>query len=291
MRYERCEQCRRWATGISLWSSAFLALLKGFVGVTCASKGCIADGLHSGVIFVAALAALLGRRLARKGKTDDFPYGFAKIEAVVTGSAAFLIACGGVVLIWSSMRHIVNAPQYGPPYPAALLMALVAIIANEVLARYLRCAGARLKMGSLLSIAWDHRENLVSSIIVFIGILGALLGIGVLDPIAAILVVAIVVKAAMRVALDSINTLMDFSANVIYRNKVMAIVEEIEGVQCLSAVRTRKIGRGVWFDLDISVNPGQSIREANQIELKVKNALFKRVAGLENVTINCTEGG
>ena len=95
----------------------------------------------------------------------------------------------------------------------------------------------------------------------------------------------------LRVVLDSVNTLMDFSANVLYRNKVTAIVEEVEGVERLTAVRTRKIGGGVWFDLDICVNPGQSIREANQIELKVKNALFKRVADLENVTINCTEGG
>ncbi|MGA2228785.1 MAG: cation diffusion facilitator family transporter, partial [Syntrophobacteraceae bacterium] len=177
--------------------------------------------------------------------------------------------------------------QYGPPYPSALLMALVSILANVVLARYLRCAGTQLKMQSLLSSAWAHRENLVSSVIVFVGVLGAELGLGVMDPIAAILVVAILVKACAQIVLDSVKALMDFSANSIYGKKVTAIVEEVEGVEHLSAVRTRKIGHKVWFDLDICVNPSQSILEANHIAQKVKNALLKQVADLEKVTVNC----
>jgi cation diffusion facilitator family transporter len=287
MRYERCEQCRRWAAAIALSSSAFLALLKFVVGVTSGSRGCIADSLHTATIFVLALAVIFSQRLALKEENGSFHYGFGKIEAVVTGSIAFLIACGGAVLIWNSIQHLVNASRYGPPYPSALLMALVSIIANVVLARYLRCAGTQLKMRSLLSSAWAHRENLVSSVIVFIGVLGAELGLGVMDPIAAILVVAILVKACAQIVLDSVKALMDFSANSIFGKKVTAIVEEVEGVEHLSAVRTRKIGHKVWFDLDICVNPSQSILEANHIAQKVRNALLKQVADLEKVTVNC----
>ena len=159
------------------------------MGVTSGSRGCIADSLHTATIFVLALAVIFSQRLALKEENGSFHYGFGKIEAVVTGSIAFLIACGGAVLIWNSIQHLVNASQYGPPYPSALLMALVSILANVVLARYLRCAGTQLKMRSLLSSAWAHGENLVSSVIVFIGVLGAELGLGVMDPIAAILVV------------------------------------------------------------------------------------------------------
>jgi cation diffusion facilitator family transporter len=287
MRYERCEQCRRWAVAIALSSSAFLALLKFVVGVTSGSKGCIADSLHSAAIFVMALAVILGERLALKEENDSFHYGFGKIEAVVTGSITLFIACGGAVLIWNSVQHLVNASQYGPPYPSALLMALASIFANVVLARYLRCAGTQLRMRLLLSIAWAHRENLVSSIIVFVGVLGAELGLGVMDPIAAILVVAILVKTCIEIVLDSVKVLMDYSANGTYSKKVRSIVEKVEGVEHLAAVKTRQIGHKVWFDLDICVNPNQSIRKTNDIAQEVRKALLKQIADLEKVTINC----
>ncbi|HIJ68670.1 MAG TPA: cation transporter, partial [Deltaproteobacteria bacterium] len=274
-----------WAASIALSSGAFLAILKFAVGVTSGSKGCIADSLHSAIIFVMALAIILGRRLAGKEENSKFHYGYGKIEAVVTGSITFLIACGGAVLVWNSVKHLMNAPQYGPPHLSALLMALTSIIANEMLARYLLCVGTQSKTRSILANAWAYRENLISSIIVFVGIIGAELGLGVLDPIAAILVVALITKSCTLIVLDSVKALMDYSVNGTYGKKVRTIVEAVDGVQRIAALRTRQIGHKIWLDLDICVSPGQSIREANHIAQKVREALLNQIADIDKVIV------
>lgn len=286
MRYEKCEKCGHWAASIALSGSAFLAVLKFAVGAAGGSKGLIADSLHSVAIFVTILVMTLGERLAKKQDAARFHYGYGKIQAVFAGSIMTLIACVAAFLIWSSFKHLLTAPLYRPPHLSALLMAIASIIANDMMARYLRCAASRFKSRLLLSYAWAYRENYASSIVVLVGIAGAELGFGVMDPIAALVAVAIVLKACSGVVFDSVRMLMDYSANSRYGDRIRSIAEEVEGVERVSGVRTRQIGQRIWLDLDICVNPEKSIREANLIAEKVWKVLTRQIEDLEKVMVN-----
>lgn len=287
MKHLRCEKCEQYVALVALSSSAFLALLKLVVGVTGHSKGCIADALHSATIFVMALAIILGQRFGKKPETPEFHYGYGKIEPVITGSITFLLACGTGWLIWGSLKHLFNVPHYEPPHLSTLLMAVTSIAANYVLMAYLRCVGTQFKNQATLSTMQAHRESLVSSCIVVAGILGAELGFGILDPIAAILVVALILRACVKILVDSVKPLLDFSVNESCEDKIRSVLENVDGVLQISALRTRQIGHRIWLDLDIGVNPQQSIGEANIIADKVRNLLLKQISDLERVMVHC----
>lgn len=287
MRHERCEPCLQWAASVVLGSSAFLAVLKLVVGLTSGSKGCIADSLYSATIFVMALVGMVGQRLARKEERAKFPYGYGKIQAVIAGSTTFLIACVAGVLIWKSTRHLIGPPQYGPPYYTALVMAHASVVANYLLSRYLRCVARQCQSSSMMSNARAFRENFIAAIIVLIGVIGAKLGLRVLDPLAALLVVALIMKACIKIMVESVQSLMDVSVNGTYGKKIRAIIKEVEGVERISGVRTRQIGDKIWVDLDICIDPQQKIRDANLIAQKVRKILLRQIDDLEQVIVNC----
>jgi divalent metal cation (Fe/Co/Zn/Cd) transporter len=98
-------------------------------------------------------------------------------------------------------------------------------------------------------------------------------------------VVALITKSCTLIVLDSVKALMDYSVNGTYGKKVRTIVEAVDGVQRIAALRTRQIGHKIWLDLDICVSPGQSIREANHIAQKVREALLNQIADIDKVIV------
>ncbi len=61
--------------------------------------------------------------------------------------------------------------------------------------------------------AWHHRSDALSSVGTFIGILGARLGLKILDPILAIVVSLIIIKVGIDLYLQSIRGLVDEAAS------------------------------------------------------------------------------
>ncbi|POA49958.1 cation-efflux pump, partial [Pseudomonas sp. GW460-R15] len=76
----------------------------------------------------------------------------------------------------------------------ALWVALAALIAKETLFRYMLAAARRVKSSMLVANAWHARSDAASSLVVGAGIIGNLLGFPLLDPIAALVVGAMITK-------------------------------------------------------------------------------------------------
>ncbi len=70
-----------------------------------------------------------------------------------------------------------------------------------------------IKSLSMEADAWHHRSDAFSSIGTFVGILGARMGLRILDPIAAIIVSVFIIKVGVDLYIKSIKGLVDESAD------------------------------------------------------------------------------
>jgi cation diffusion facilitator family transporter len=262
-----------------------LVILKLIVGVTSGSKACIADALHSASNIITAFAIILSQKISRKSANSRFPYGYGKVEFLAAGMISLLITMGAVALISVSINHLINRPG-PPPHFSALLMALISIGANEMLFRFMRCAGTQLKSQTILANAWANRADCFSSFAVIVGVVGGRLGFHHLDPIAALFVVAVIIKVSVKILVDSVKALMDFSVNDAYAEEILAIAEGIKDVRTVLGLKTRHIGQKIWVELDILIDPQCTLREGQMIADRVKGVLLEKVRDLERVLVH-----
>lgn len=285
-----CEKCSARVAWIGICTNLLLVFLKMIVGITSGSKALMADGLHSASNIITASAILVSQKFGRKEANEEFPYGYGKVEFLAAGAITVLITTGAIILIAVSIRHLLHEPRSSPRY-TALLMALISIGTNEILFRYMRCVGTHTKSQTIMASAWANRADCFSSLAVIIGVLGSKMGLNHMDPVAALFVVAVIIKVSIGILKDSVKALMDSSANYIYGEEIEAIVEEIEEVKGVSGLKTRLVGHKVWAELDILVDSKCSVQDGQSIALRVKEALLSKIRDLERVLINLTPIG
>ena len=280
-----CEKCGARVAWVGIWTNLVLASLKMIVGVTSGSKALMADGLHSTSNIITASAILVSQKFGRKEANEEFPYGYGKVEFLAAGAITILITTAAIILITVSIRHLLHAPQSSPRY-TAVMMALISIGTNEMLFRYMRCVGTHANSQTIMASAWANRADCFSSLAVIIGVLGSKMGLNHMDPVAALFVVAVIIKVSIGILKDSVKALMDSSANNIYGEEIEAIVEEMEEVKGVSGLKTRLVGHKVWAELDILVDSKCSVQDGQSIALRVKEALLSKIRDLERVLIN-----
>ena len=285
MRFERCLKCGERTALAGIWTNVVLVILKISVGVTSGSNACIADGLHSASNIITAFAIIISHKIGLRPRNSRFHYGYGKVEFVAAGAISLLITAGAVVLIFVSIDHLMREPKASPHF-SAVLVAIISIGANEMLFRFMRCAGVQLKSQTIIANAWANRADCFSSLAVIIGVVGSRLGFHHLDPIAALFVVAVIIKVSVKILLDSVKALMDSSVNDVYGEQITDIVANVPDVRGVRTIKTRHIGKKIWIDLDILIDPHSTIGEGNMISKKVKSALMRKIADLERVMIH-----
>ncbi|MBF0228360.1 MAG: cation transporter [Desulfamplus sp.] len=281
----KCEKCGERVATIGIVTNIILVVMKLVVGVTSGSKACLADGLHSTSNIIAAFAITISQKLTKKSKNERFPFGFGKIEFIAAGFTSLFIIAAAIMLIYTSIDHLMQEPA-APPHLSAFLAAVISILVNEMLFRYMRCVGTRLKSQTMMANAWANRADAFSSLAVIIGVIGSRLGFHHLDPICAIVVVAIIIKVSVSILIESIKSLMDSSVNHLYGDEITEIVSKIEGVQGLAELKTRHIGQKIWAEVDIFVDSECTMKQGEDIAGRVRVILLQQVRDLERAMVH-----
>ncbi|MBF0232189.1 MAG: cation transporter [Desulfamplus sp.] len=283
--HSKCEKCGERVAIVGIVTNVIMVIMKLVVGVTSGSKACLADGLHSMSNIVTAFAIIVSQKLTKKKKSEEFPFGFGKIEFIAAGFTSIFITAAAVMLIYVSIDHLMREPS-APPHISAVLSAVISILVNEMLFRYMRCVGTRLKSQTMMANAWANRADAFSSLAVIIGVIGSKLGYHHLDPICALVVVAIIIKVSVGILIESIKSLMDSSVNHLYSEEITDIVVKIEGVEGIAELKTRHIGQKIWAEVDILVNSDCTMKQGEEIAGKVRKNLIQQVRDLERATVH-----
>nr|WCC90934.1 magnetosome protein MamM [Desulfobacteraceae bacterium] len=285
MQYNECEKCLSRVAPVGIWTNLVMVILKFFIGITSGSKACIADGLHSASNIITSFAITLSQRIGNQKRNDDYHYGYGKIEFLAAAFISLLIIVGALTLITLSIKHLLNEPS-SPPHFSAIIIALISIGANEMMYRYMKCVGVQFKSQSVIANAWANRADCFSSIAVIIGVIGSRLGLHHLDPIAALLVVAIIIKVSFNILKESVSALLDGSVNPLYGQDIQEILLDIDWIKGVKDIKTRHIGQKIWAELSICVDQRCTMKEGQSIANRVRSLLIEKIMDLERVTIH-----
>ena len=222
-----------------------LLVLKFAAGILGHSAAMIADAIHSLTDFATDVVVLVFVKLGNKPKDKDHDYGHGKYETLATAIIGISLFVVGVMICYSG----VTKTKAGKKYHSE------AVVAN----------------------AWHHRSDALSSIGTMFGIGGAII-LGekwaVLDPLAAIIVSAFIIKAAWGLVMQSVKELTDASLPETEEDEILKIANEEEGVGEIHNLRTRRIGNKIAIEMHVRMPGSLSLYEAHEhathIETKLK---------------------
>lgn len=266
--------------------------LKAVAGIVGHSAAMISDAVHSLSDFVTDIVVLIFVRISGRPQDEDHDYGHGKYETVATlfiGLALAAAAIGIVVNGAGKLARWLQGEDLPSPGKLALWAALISIVAKELLYQYTRIKGRKLNSKALEANAWHHRSDALSSIGAAIGIGGAII-LGnrwtVLDPLASIVVGAMLVKVAWDLLGPSFGELTDSSLPAATEQEMLAVIKGVEGVEDPHNLRTRRIGNRIAAEVHIRLDGNQSLEEAHEKASEVERRFRDRFGAESHIIVH-----
>ncbi|MCB1937204.1 MAG: cation transporter [Nitrosomonas sp.] len=263
-----------------------LGVVKIIVGWLANSQALIADGIHSFSDLFTDFFVLYAAKHSQKEADEEHPYGHGRIETLATvglGVTLTLIACG---IAYDALRRLNTPETLAEPGVLALIIAIISILSKEWVYHYTVAAARRLRSDMLMANAWHSRSDAISSIVVMLGIAGAMYGYPYLDAVAAVAVAVMIAKIGINLVRSSSQELIDRALDKDEINAIRAHIFDVKGVRSIHMLRSRKSAGDAFVDVHIQVDPRVSVSEGHQIGDTVRRKLLDAVDVVSDVTVH-----
>lgn len=269
-------------TRVTLWGSVVnlvLTVFKILAGVLGHSAAMIADGVHSLSDLLSDIVVLVFIRISSKDRDREHEFGHGKFETLATVVVSLMLVVVAAKLISggvSSIRAAISGTVLPKPGWIALAAAAVSIAAKEILYRVTVRVGREVDSPVTVANAWHHRSDAFSSV-------GSLLAIGaaivlgekwtVLDPIASCVIGVMIVVVAVKMAVPSLQELLDASLPEDMERDIVTLIEGVDGVRSAHGLKTRRNGTSVIIEAHIVVDPDITVLQSHNISTAVEHAV------------------
>ncbi len=260
---------------ISIIVNLVLSLLKLLAGLIASSGAMISDAVHSASDVFSTFVVIIGVQLAKKQPDKEHPYGHERMECVASVILAVVLAGTGIGIGLSGIEKIVspNADELVTPGLLALIAAVVSMIVKEAMFHYTKHAAKQINSGALMADAWHHRSDALSSVGAFAGILGARLGMPVLDPLASVIICVFIEKAAVDIFRDAVDKMVDKSCPDETVERMTSVIMGTDGVLGIDELKTRLFGSKIYVEVEILMDAGKTLVEAHDTAEQVHHAI------------------
>ena len=272
-------------TLVGLVTNVALAIFKLLAGIFGFSYAMIADAIHSMSDCLATGTVYVGLRIGEKPPDESHPYGHGNAETIAAFLVALIILATGV-FVGISAVHLIAHKQFEMPATIALAAAAISIVTKEGMFRYTLNVGERNNSPALIANAWDHRSDAYSSVAALAGILGARLAFQYLDPIAGLVVSALIVKMSFTLLRSNVGILMDERPEPAVLDRIRALVLQVRGVQAIDNVRVHRCGSTLTIDIEVAVDSSLTVEQGHQVASEVKNKLVNKIKHVQDVVVH-----
>lgn len=272
------ERTYRQATIIALAGNVLLLAGKGVAAYLSASSALYADAANSASDVAYSLLMLVGLWLSLRPPDRTHPHGHQRIEPLVSiGIGAFMAVAG-----YSALSNGIKTWQSGAV--PTLDLWLLAVPAGTVVlkgAMYWRVRKLARQVGSpaLAASARDHLSDVLTSGVVFVGVIGNLLAFPLADPLAAMLVSLWIFFQAASVVREAIGHLIGAGAPPELEAAAIEAIMAVPEVIAIEQLIIEYVGPELRADIHVQVDGAMPLRQVH----RVSHAIREAVEALEGV--------
>jgi cation diffusion facilitator family transporter len=275
----------RAVTYLGAAANVMLAAVKLAIGLAVASLALVADGLHSLSDLSTDGAVLLGSYLGARKPDRTHPYGHGRLETFAAATVALvLVGVGGAMVYYATVA--IAKGQTGVAHWGVLVGALLSIVTKEAVYRVTRRAAVESHSSVLYANAWHHRSDALSSVAVLIGYVLLRLGYEYGDHLAAVAVGLMVIFVGVRVIGDVLRELTEGAVDAETVRHIKEVIDADSAIRHWHRLRTRTVGREVFLDVHILVDPKLNVADAHDISERLEQSLDEQISRPVNITVH-----
>jgi len=258
----------------SIGLGCLVLALKGAAWWISASAALYSDALETTVNVAASTIALYAIHLAAKPADDEHPYGHDKAEffgAVIVGVLIFIAALS---IFWEAWKEA-WAPHLLTLSGRAIGLNVAATVLNFVWSLHLTRQGRRLRSAALAADARHLMADVVTSVIIVVGVALVLLtGRASIDPAIAALAGVYVLYSGVRTVSTSVGGLMDAAPDPAVVARIRQVVSDAAtGALEAHDLRSRHAGRLAFLEFHLVVPGNMTVAESHAICDRIEAAL------------------
>ena len=272
--------------------NVLLVSFKFVAGLAGHSAAMIADAVHSLSDFITDIVVLVFVGISARPQDRSHDYGHGKFETLATLFISLALVAAAIGIIVSGAMKLaawIGGADLASPGRIALWAALLSILLKELMFRYTARKGRELYSPALKANAWHHRSDALSSVGAALGIGGAVLLGGrwtVLDPLASVVVGAMLVKVAWEIMRPSLGELTDESLPEKAEEDILAVFQAFPEVSEPHNLRTRHIGNRIAIEAHTRMDGGITLAQAHDVTSRIERALKERFGPETIVTLH-----
>lgn len=268
----------RRASLVNVVGNAVKIVLEGAAGLTFGSAALVADAAHSIADLVASIVVFVwgSRRYDEADATH--PHGHQRIEPLTALFVGAVIVLLGGSLLYESARGLAFGTDVR--FSWLLVGALAfAIVDMYLVYRYTEIVNAEIGSTALAALAVDCRNDIYTSIAALVGVLGVLLEVPRLDPLAGAFVSALVIYQGVDIARENVRYLVGAAPDVDRRGEIEERLRSHPAVNGIHDLAVYYDGPSLEVEVHVEVDGELTLREAHTVETD----LVRDVRAIESV--------
>jgi len=260
----------------SFLAAIFLTAFKLIVGFTTGSLGIISEGVHSFFDLLAAGMTLIAVRYSEKPADHNHHYGHGKIEnlSALVETLLLLLTCGWII---SEAVHRLRTGQLEIEVTFwSFFVIVTSIVIDFTRSRALSKAAKKYNSQALEADALHFSSDILSSLVVLIGLIAYTINFLAADSISSIIVSVVVVVVSYRLGKRAINVLLDAAPQGI-NEKVKKIISDMKIVHDVHDIKIRNSGADIFIEMNIHLQGDTPLHDAHKIASDIETEIQNKV--------------
>ena len=237
-----------------------------------------ADAFDNLTDIVMALAALIGIVYSRKKPNEKFPYGYYKIENIISLIISLFIFFTAYNILSQSIKDISDfisgSSKIINVSNSVFIFLVISFLISLFLTLYLKKIGKKTNSPIIESEASEKLFDNFISLSVLVGFIGISFNLYFLDSIIGLFIVFFIIKGGYDIFLTSTKTLLDAVIDFEKRTEVNKLIESFPKIKKIESLEIRSYGRYVFLEVVIDLNKDLSLSQIqtlkNHIITKIK---------------------
>lgn len=259
--------------GVLILGNLLLALMKTGVWVYTDSLSIQSEAVNSWVDTVYSFVVFAGIYLSTRDANDKYPEGHHRVEPFVSIVVGLAIIVTGIAVANNAIQTVLSEPENISNVFVALSSLVVTAAVKYLMYLYTIKKEENIKSPLLLAVAKDNRNDLLTVLVAFVGIVGYNLGLTNLDAIAAFLVSVAIAYSGIEVLYENTGYILGRSVSEDEKEKIIEAAKNHKSVRGVHDVQIHYSGPKVDISMHLEVDGGITIEESHDIETTVGTRL------------------
>lgn len=278
---------KKFAARLSIASNGLIIIFKLVAGFISGSIGIISEAIHSMSDFLASVLTYLAVLRSSQPADKEHPFGHGRYEDVAGFIEGILIIIASFYIICEACKKIIVAKSFEFDSTLGIIVMSVAVLANLIVSAYLFKVAKKTDSVALYADAKHLSTDVYSSIGVLIGlVLIKITGFTLLDPLIAIFVALIILRAGILITKETLNNLVDGTLPKEDLKQIEEILNRCEKINGYKNLKSRKSGPFRDINLTLLCEENMSLKDCHEICDFIENEI-KTTFPNSQTTIHC----